>query len=174
MKEDDYSGNLNSVVDFLGNTWSFECMGCAIAAKGLEVPGGILYEGKHVVLVTDCIIPIPGFLIVQMKRHVHSFAELSDEERKELGDVMACAERALKELGITKQVTLVQEERSKHFHVWVFPALEWMEQKFGSGVKYLDDIITYAKNNVTENDKKEIVVVAGKVKEYFKNNFLAS
>lgn len=174
MKEDDYSGNLNSVVDFLGNTWSFECMGCAIAAKGLEVPGGILYEGKHVVLVTDCIIPIPGFLIVQMKRHVHSFAELSDEERKELGDVMACAERALKDLGITEQVTLVQEERSKHFHVWVFPIFKWMEQKFGLGVKYLDDIITYAKNNVTEADKEEIVAVASKVKEYFKNNFLAN
>ncbi|MBR3230950.1 HIT family protein [Candidatus Saccharibacteria bacterium] len=169
MNSEMLSGNTNSAVDFLGNSWSFECVGCAIASGEVQVPGGILYEGEHILLVTDAIIPIPGFLIVQAKRHVNSFAELRPEERKELDVVLVQAERALKELGVTSEVTLVQEERSKHFHVWVFPTHEWMLQKFGKGVKYLGEIIDYAKNNASEDDKKAVVEVAEKVKGYLQN-----
>lgn len=166
MDSEVLSGNTNTIVDFLGNSWSFECMGCAIANGGVQVPGGILYEGEHILLVTDAIIPIPGFLIAQAKRHVNSFAELRPEEKKELDVVLVQAERALKELGVTSEVTLVQEERSKHFHVWVFPTYDWMEQKFGKGVKYLGDIIEYAKSNAGEAEKEEVVLVAEKVKNY--------
>ena len=167
MDSEVLSGNTNTIVDFLGNSWSFECMGCAIANGGVQVPGGILYEGEHILLVTDAIIPIPGFLIAQAKRHVNSFAELNSGEKEELGAVLVQAERALKELGITSEVTLVQEERSKHFHVWIVPTHEWMLQKFGKGIKYLGDIIDYAKNNASEDDKKAVVEVAEKVKTYF-------
>ncbi len=47
-------------------------------------------------------IPIPGFLVLNAKRHVNSFAELTLEERQEIGDILARAELALKRLGITK------------------------------------------------------------------------
>ena len=166
MNNSGLSGNLNGIVDFLGNSWNFECMGCAIANKEIEVPGGIIYEGEHILLVTDAIIPIPGFLIVEVKRHVNSFLDLETEEIKELSEVLRYAEKTLKDLGIANEITLVQEERSKHFHVWIFPTHNWMKEKFGSGIKYLGEIIEFAKNNASEEDKKEVVAVAKKIKEY--------
>lgn len=167
MNNSGLSGNLNGIVDFLGNSWNFECMGCAIANKEIQVPGGILYEGKYWLLVTDTIVPIPGFLIVEAKRHINSFLELTSEEKRELSEVLMRTEKALKDLGITSEVTLVQEERSKHFHVWVFPTYDWMVQKFGKGVEFLGNIIEYAKNNAGEDDKKEVLAVTEKIKRYF-------
>lgn len=60
----------------------------------------------------------------------------------------------LKELKVVEEVTIVQEERSKHLHVWVFPYNSWMDEKFGKGVSYLRDICKYVKENVSEDDKK--------------------
>ena len=65
---------------------------------------------------------------------------------------------------------MVQEERSKHLHIWIFPNYKWMAEKFGKGIKYLRDISEYAKNNVNENDIKEILEVIDKIREYFKEH----
>lgn len=105
----------------------------------------------------DPEIPISGFLIVNCKRHVNSFSELTREERNEISDVIVIAERALKELGVAEKVTLVQEERSKHLHIWIFPTHYWMIEKFGKGIQYFRDISEYAQKNVTEDDIKEIL-----------------
>lgn len=64
-------------------------MGCSISSGEIKIPGGIIYEGKHTILGADPEIPIPVFLIVNIKRHVNSFSELNREERNEIGDVIA-------------------------------------------------------------------------------------
>lgn len=66
-------------------------------------PYKIIFEGKHILLGADPEIPIPGFLIVNTKRHVNSFSELNKEERNEIGNVIVYAEKALKELNIVKE-----------------------------------------------------------------------
>ena len=159
-----------SVVDFLGNKMNFECMGCAISSKKLTIPGGIIYEGKHTILAADPEIPIPGFLIVNVKKHVNSFSQLSKEERYEIVDVIANAEKALRILNITKEVTLVQEERSKHIHIWIFPNYDWMNETFGKGIKYLRDISEYAKKNASKKNIDEVLSIIEKIKTYFNNN----
>lgn len=45
-----------------------------------------------------------GFLIVNVKKHVNSFSELDKETRVEVGNVIAYAEKALRELKIVLSV----------------------------------------------------------------------
>ena len=167
MNDKNFAGNSKSAVDFLGNEWKFDCMGCAISKGEIKIPGGIIYEGKYTILGGDPEIPIPGFLIVNIKRHVNSFSELNKEERNEVGDVIVYAEKALKELKIVREVTLVQEERSKHFHIWIFPNYIWMTEKFGKGIKYLRDVSEYAQKNASESDVKEVLNVVESIRKYF-------
>lgn len=170
MNDNNFAGNSKSAIDFLGNEWKYDCMGCAISKGKIKIPGGVIYEGKYTILGADPEIPIPGFLIVNIKRHVNSFSELNKEERNEIGDVITYAEKALKELNIVKEVTLVQEERSKHLHIWIFPNYTWMTERFGKGITYLRDISKYAQRNASEEDIKEVLNVVGKIKQYFEEH----
>ena len=170
MNDNNFAGNSKSAVDFLGNVWNYDCMGCAISRGEIKIPGGSIYEGKHIILGADPEIPIPGFFVITTKRHINSFSELNKEERVEIGNIIFYAEKALKELNIVKEITLVQEERSKHFHIWIFPHYTWMNEKFGRGITYLRDISKYARDNATEDTTKEVLKVIEKVREYIKQN----
>ena len=174
MKDENLIGNSKSAIDFLGNKWSYECMGCAIANKTIDIPGGIIFEGNHTILGADPEIPIPGFLIISLKKHVNSFSQLNKEERYEVVDVISFAEKALKELNIAKEITLVQEERAKHLHIWIFPNHDWMTEKFGKGINYLRDISEYAQKNVDESKIKEVLEAIERVREYFRINIQKS
>jgi diadenosine tetraphosphate (Ap4A) HIT family hydrolase len=156
--------------DILGNEIKSECVGCAIVGGEIPLPGGIIYDGKSIILAADPEIPIPGFLIITSKRHIQSFAELSSEERTEIGDTIVLAEKALKDLKIAETVTLVQEERSKHFHIWIFPNQEWMKEKFGYGLQYLREINSYARDNKTDDDVKKVISVAEEIKAYMQSH----
>lgn len=160
---------MKQIKDFLGNTFDFKCMGCAISNGKISIPGGIIYNGKYALLGVDPEIPIPGFLVVNTKRHVRSLADFETDELMEIGLIIKNAEKALKTLNITSEITLVQEERSKHFHVWIFPMHEWMIEKYGKGITYLRDISKYVQENATEKDINETLMVADKVRNYFKN-----
>lgn len=172
MNDNNFAGNSREAVDFLGKKWKYDCMGCAISIGKIEIPGGFIYEGRHTILGADPEIPIPGFLIVNCKRHVNSFSELTKEERNEISDVIVIAEKALKDLGITEKVTLVQEERSKHLHIWIFPTHDWMIEKFGKGIKYFRDISEYAQKNVTEDNVKEVLDAIDRVRNYIKEHYI--
>jgi len=73
-------------------------------------------------------------------------------------------------LGITDEVTIIREERSFHFHLWIFPTHDWMIKKFGKGITYIRDICSYARDNATIEDKKEILNTIEKIQEYIKQN----
>lgn len=160
---------MKQIKDFLGNTMEFECMGCAISNDKINIPGGIIYNGKYSILGVDPEIPIPGFLVINIKRHVRSFADLEMNEIMEIGWIIKNAEKVLKDLNVTSEITLVQEERSKHLHVWIFPTHDWMIEKYGKGITYLRNISNYAQEKATEKDINETLLVAKNVKNYFKN-----
>ena len=160
--------------DILGNEIRNECVGCAIVNGEIQPPGGIIYDGKSIILAADPEIPIPGFLIITSKRHIRSFSELSIEERTEIGNAIVSAERAIKDLNIADTVTLVQEERSKHFHIWIFPNQEWMQEKFGYGLQYLREINSYAKQNASVEDTDKVIKVAEEIRAYFDTANLGS
>jgi len=169
VKDESFASNLNSAIDFLGNEWHFDCIGCAIAKGGVTPPGGIIYSGEAAFISADPEIPIPGFLIVNTKQHIRSLSELDSAGRHEVADIMACAEKALKSLGID-EITLVQEERSSHFHVWIFPNYDWMTEEFGKGITYLRGITVHAKEKATEENKQEVLQIVEKVRDYFNSH----
>lgn len=163
---------MRTETDFLGNEMTFDCMGCGITSGKLTVPGGIIYKGNAAILAADPEVPIPGFLVVNVVRHVRSLSELSGAERHEVVDIIAAAERALKTLGIS-EVTLVQEERSSHFHIWIFPNYDWMLEQFGKGVSYLRDIMHYAEEHADDMVRQEVLAAIEKVRDYFKEHGIA-
>lgn len=170
MKNDlNFVGNAKKMKDFLGKEWEYNCLGCAISEGKVKVPGGFIYESDKIVIGQDPEIPIKGFLIVNVKRHINSISELNKEERFELMEAIYEAIKALKQLNISKEVTIVQEERSKHLHIWIFPNDEWMNKKFGKGITYLRDISSYAQKNATQKDIDEILDTIKKLKDYFKD-----
>lgn len=147
----------------MSETINKKCTGCNIVNKEIIPTGGIIYETENFLLFQDPEVPIKGFLIVQAKKHVNSIMDFNGEEQIELIKLINKARNALKELDICNEVTIVQEERSKHFHIWLFPNYEWMQEKFGKGVKYLRDISEYAKENVTQKDMKEVLDIVEKL-----------
>lgn len=171
MKEETPSDEKNTV-DFLGNTMpSFNCMGCAIVSGKLQIPGGIIYEGKNAIIAADPKVPIPGFFIINAKNHVKSFSELSSDARHEIIDIVAVTEKALRELDITKEVTIVQEERSQHLHVWVCPHYDWMDERFGKGVQHLRDIFDYVCDKSDQITTKKTLKTIDRVKNYILLHF---
>ncbi|MCI8290772.1 MAG: HIT family hydrolase [Clostridia bacterium] len=169
MEDINFAGNSNKMTDFLGKEWKYDCLGCAMGEKKVIPPGGMIYENEIVNLAQDPEIPIKGFFIVSVKRHVNSIIDLTKEERYEVIELVNMAIKTIKDLGLTNEVTIVQEERSKHLHIWIFPHYEWMSEKFGKGITYLRDISSYAQENTTKEERDEIIDVVQKAKEYFKN-----
>ena len=45
-----------------------------------------------------------------------------------------------------------------------------MTEKFGKGITYLRDISEYSKNNVTQDNIKEILDVVQKIRKYFEEH----
>lgn len=166
MKDENLIGNAKKMVDFLGNTYEYECMGCSIEKGEIVPPGGIIYEDEYFILAQDPEIPIEGFIIINTKRHINSFAEMNEKERINFIELLHKSVKAIKELNIADKVTIVQEERSKHLHVWIFPHHEWMDERFGKGVSYLRDICAYAQENASDIDKKKILKIANQIREY--------
>lgn len=167
MNDDRLSGLTRSCIDILGNEWNYDCMGCSICNKEIIPPGDVIYDGKYCILASDPEIPIPGFLIINSKKHVKSFSELEEEERHEIIDVLYKAENALKKLDICNEFTIVQEERSRHLHVWIFPNYDWMIEKFGKGISYLRDISSYAKENSNADNIERVLKVVEEVRNIF-------
>ena len=144
-----------------------KCTGCSVVNGELIPVGGVIYETKNFVLAQDAEVPLKGFLIIQSKKHTNSIKEFNKEERYELSELIYKTRMALEELKICEEVTIVQEERSKHFHIWLFPYYDWMKDKFGKGIKYLRDINEYLINNATEKDRQEVLETVEKLKQYF-------
>lgn len=141
-----------------------ECTGCKIANENSNF---IIYKTENFILLQDPEVPLKGFFIVQAKKHVNSIIDFEEEQQIELIKLTNRARLVLKELNICQEVTIVQEERSKHFHIWLFPNYDWMQEKFGKGIEYLRDINEYIIENATEKDKKEVLKVVESLKKYF-------
>ena len=166
MKDENLIGNARKATDFLGNTYEYECMGCSIE-KGEIIPsGGIIYKDEYFILAQDPEIPIDGFIIINSRRHINSFVEMTENERNSFIELLYKSEKAIKELNIAEKVTIVQEERSKHLHVWIFPHHDWMNEKFGKGISYLRDICAYAQEYATQDDKDKILNDVNRIREY--------
>ena len=118
--------------DFLGNEWDIDCMGCAVADGSKSVPGGVLKRTQYFAVYQDPLIPLPGFMVIASQRHIRSISEMSDSEYDELSHLIRTTHRAIKEATSIEHLTIIQEERSIHFHLWFFPWMEDVIEKYGA------------------------------------------
>jgi diadenosine tetraphosphate (Ap4A) HIT family hydrolase len=119
------------VKDFLGLTWEFDCMGCAIARQTMLVPGGFIRQTGHFCLHQDPLIPLPGFLVIASRRHIRSIGEMSRAEYAEFAALVRDTQAAVKQVTRVDYLTLIQEEHSSHFHLWFFPWLPEVLRRHG-------------------------------------------
>ena len=156
------------IKDVLGNDIEFNCMGCDIANHKMIPPGGYVYEDSLINISADPQIPIPGFMVLGIKKHIKSINELSKEERYQIMDVLNLTIEKMKECDITREVLIIQEENARHFHIWIVTIYEWMEQ-FDKSVNNIDRIIQYSNEICDDNTKDEILKSVEKLKYAFSN-----
>ena len=154
------------IIDVVGNEVEFECLGCDIANHKMMPPGGYVYEDNFINISADPEIPIPGFMVLGINKHIKSINELSKEERYHIMDILNLTISKIKECDISKEVLIIQEEKAKHFHIWIVPMYEWMN-KFNKNVRNIDKIIEYSKEIYTDNTKEEILNCISKLKKAF-------
>jgi diadenosine tetraphosphate (Ap4A) HIT family hydrolase len=125
------SENRMITTDFLGNKWDFDCMGCAIAAGSMPVPGGFIRRGRYFVVHQDPLIPLPGFLVIASMRHFQSIDEMEAAEYADFSRLLRETQRAIKHTLPVEALTIVQEEHAVHFHLWFFPWTGALIEQYG-------------------------------------------
>jgi diadenosine tetraphosphate (Ap4A) HIT family hydrolase len=118
--------------DFTGRLWEAECMGCGLAQGTMTPPGGMIAANRSCYLHQDPEVPLEAFLVIGTTRHVRSLVEVSVDEQANVLEMVRLARQLMLEVPDMDSVTVVQEERSAHFHLWLFPWYRWMLEKHGS------------------------------------------
>lgn len=157
------------IKDFFNNEIECECIGCSIGNGQAVPPGGIITETSNFVLHQDPEVPIKGFLIIASKKHIKSITQLTLEESSELFMLVYRARLAMEKVAQIKEVTIIQEERSGHFHLWLLPRHDWMQDKFSNSLSSIRDMMGYCKENYkTKENIDEILLTIDNIKKYFK------
>ena len=164
-----YEGNEIAVTNFMDEEMIFDgCKSCAISKHQItNIPAGYLYEDDFINITIDPEVPIKGFLVIGISKHVARTTQLTKEERFQLEEASNKAKLALESLGV-KNILLFEDGFSEHYRRWIIAIDDWMFQ-FGRG-KNLKQITVYAKQNATKEYKEEILEFAYKIKKYFEEN----
>jgi len=69
---------------------------------------------------------------------------------------------ALNKISDINEVVIIQEERSNHFHVWIFPRYNWMNELFENSLTDIRKIMQYVKLHMkSEKNTKEVLSTDG-------------
>lgn len=163
------SGEEVAVTNFMNEEMVFEgCKSCAIGNHAItNLPGGYLYEDSFINVTIDPEIPIRGFIVIGIRKHVSTTTELTRDERIQIEDITNKVKLALEHFG-EKNILLFEDGFSEHYRRWIIPSDDWMFQ-FGRG-KNLKQITMYAKRNMTNEQKEEILLFAKKIKSFLESN----
>lgn len=157
-------GDEVAVTNFMDEEMVFEgCKSCAIGNHAItNLPAGYLYEDDFINVTIDPEIPIRGFIVIGIKKHISSTTKLTQVERIRIEETTNKVKIALEKLG-AKNILVFEDGFSEHYRRWIIPSDDWMFQ-FGRG-KNLKQITTYARKNMTIEQKKSFLLFAEKVKK---------
>ena len=158
---------MNKVMNILNEEMIFDCMGCDIANHKLIPPGGYVYEDDFINISADTEIPIVGFMVLGIKKHVKSINELTKEERYQIMDVLNLTIQKMKDIHLCEEVLLIQEEKAAHFHIWIVPMHYWMKD-YKKNVRNIKDIINHSKEMFNDEIKNQLLKTIELLKEEFK------
>lgn len=148
-----------NIKDIFNKTWDIECIGCAGVSGQMQMPGGIINENKYFQIHQDPEVPLPGFLIINSKRHVKSVSEFTKDELQNLSEIIFYGRKTLEKINGIISVTIIQEERSPHFHVWLFPWYDWMINQFGKiSLSNIKPIMKFAEKNLKTEEQLKIIL----------------
>ena len=152
--------------DFLGTEWDIDCMGCAIREGSMRIPGGFIKQAQHFFVHQDPLIPLPVFLVIASKRHILSIIEMNDDEYEELSNLIRETRRVIQETTQIEHLTMVQEERSVHFHLWFFPWTKEVIQRYGEpSLTNIREIMgEYRANSISPSEWMELETVINEMK----------
>lgn len=139
------------------NTSAPHCLSCAIVAGQTATTGGILLETPHFHAHQDFAYPIPGLVIVALRRHACALDELTEQEASELALTLRRIRRVQRAaLGIEHVYYFYNEDTSHHFHVWMVPRYDWMAQ-FGKSIESVRPALRYAQQEMTSERDTAVV-----------------
>jgi len=113
-----------------------KCLGCEIVNKNIQTPFGIMLETYNFVVFQDPEIPIPGFMIINSKRHIKSILNMERQEYSELMNLVYKVRKTMMNLTEIIDVVIIQKELSPHFHLWLMPRYEWMTNNSALGLSH--------------------------------------
>ncbi|OUS76102.1 diadenosine tetraphosphate hydrolase [Paenibacillus sp. MY03] len=141
-----------------GRTVEVDCLSCALTSGLIASTGGVIYESKHFHVHQDVAYPIRGLVILASKRHFYCMDELSVEERMEyISLIHKIRSEQRSRLGIDKVYYFYNEDTTHHFHMWMVPRYEWMEQ-FGNSVESLRPVLLHARNQMNNEENMKAVI----------------
>lgn len=123
-----------------------QCLGCSIHNEVVATIGGLIASSTYFEVRQDFSVPIPGFMILTSKRHVKGIADFTSEERNDFIEFVYQMRTCMNTCLDIHEVTIVQEENSSHFHLWLFPWYAWMNP-FGNDIASLRPIMCYAQKH---------------------------
>ena len=153
-------------IDFLGNEWDIDCMGCAISSGSMLVPGGMIQRTENFCVHQDPLISLPGFLVIASIRHIRSISEMQGFEYEEFSALVKRTHKAIKKATRIEHLTIIQEESSIHFHLWFFPWTERITEQYGqpSLSKIREIMSAYRKHVISESEWMELEKSIEKIK----------
>jgi diadenosine tetraphosphate (Ap4A) HIT family hydrolase len=139
-----------------GKTVEVECLSCALTSGMIEPDGGVIIETEHFHAHQDVAYPIEGLVILASKRHIKCLDELTEVERLDYINIMTSIRKAQREvLGIEYVYYFYNEDTTHHFHTWMVPRYDWMNE-YGRSVESVRPVLLHARNhrNTVENKQK--------------------
>ena len=134
------------------------CLGCSYANHEFSLPCGMAYEDETFTLSQDWEVPIPGFLIASPKRHLETFMEMTKEERIEIFELVNETMKILRENQICERFDVIFEEKpNHHFHIWILPRYDWMQELVGDITDNLGKVFEYAKINLKTKENFQAI-----------------
>ena len=118
-----------------------DCFGCRKQRGEIAVPGGWIFEDElvvasHAYRPDRGEEPYLGHLIVETKRHAPQFADLTEEEARGVGELVARLGRALREHEGAEHVYVVfWGDGTPHFHIHVLPRYPGTPRDFWNPVR---------------------------------------
>jgi len=150
-------------ISFYGSVYSVGCPACnriEIQPVGLD----IVFENQYFRVHQDYSLPIPFMMVIESKRHIVSISDLNTNESESFIKVLEKVRTSLSENEIN-EVTLVQDESSSHFHLWLLPIYPWMSDVTNGRIRNIQDIFDFAKANMkTQKLIREVEKATQKLK----------
>lgn len=141
-----------------GQNVEVACLSCALTSGVIEPVGGVVIETDYFHAHQDVAYPIQGLIILASKRHIKCFDELTETEKLDYINLLTkIREAQRKVLGIETVYYFYNEDTTHHFHTWMVPRYEWMNE-FGRSIESVRPVLLHARNNMnSEANMKEVM-----------------